>query len=268
MAMKSCKHGTFLYNEHDLFVGRSLDRYGQWCEDELDVLGQIIKPGDVVIDAGANIGTHTVFFSKRVGASGCVLAFEPQRLVFQNLCANLALNALVNVIARQQAVGRRAELMRLPAFDPHQDMNFGAVSMIGHPAGELVQVVRIDDLAPPRCDLIKIDVEGMECDVLEGARESIARHHPALFVETNLVDHSADIIRAIDSLGYDAYWQIGAYYNPGNFFGNPTNVFEDVQPEANLLGVHRSRSIDVTGEKVAGPDDNWRLALERLRDGR
>ena len=55
------------------------------------------RDGYISLDVGANIGCHTVPFAKLVGESGRVVAFEPQRLVFQNLCANLALNALTNV---------------------------------------------------------------------------------------------------------------------------------------------------------------------------
>ena len=167
VAMRKCKHGTFLYNVHDMFISRSLDRYGEWCEAELKVLEPALKPGYVVIDAGANIGTHTIFFAQQVTERGCVFAFEPQRLVFKTLTANIALNGLINVIARQQGLGQRAETIHLPVFDPRKHMNFGAIPMLGHAHGGPVEVIRIDDLRLDRCDLIKVDVEGMECDVLD-----------------------------------------------------------------------------------------------------
>jgi len=265
MAMRRCKHGTFLYNVHDLFISQSLDRYGEWCEAELYALGQMVKPGDVVLDVGANIGTHTVFLARKVTDQGCVFAFEPQRLVFQNLCANIALNALVNVIARQQAVGRRAEVIRLPIFDPRQSMNFGAVSVMGHADGEPVEVIRIDDLHLGRCNLIKVDVEGMECDVLEGARETITTRRPVLFVENNTTERSQAIIALIDSLHYDAYWHISRYFNAGNFFRNRENVFASYRPEANLLCFHRSCRLDLHGlTKVTGVEDDWQQALKRF----
>jgi FkbM family methyltransferase len=265
VAMRKCKHGTFLYNVHDLFVSRSMDCYGEWCEAELDVLGQVIRPGDVVLDVGANIGTHAVFFAQRVTERGCVFAFEPQRLVFQTLCANVALNALVNVITRQQAVGKRAETIRLPVFDPRRDMNFGAICAAGHADGEPVQAIRVDDLRLGRCDLIKVDVEGMECDVLEGARETIARHRPVLFVENNTIEGSQAIISLIDSLEYDAYWHIRSCYNVDNYDRNRENIFATFQPEANLICFHRSRAVDIHGfQKVAGPHDTWRRVLDGM----
>ena len=86
-----------LYNEHDIYIGRSLDLYGEFSEGECDVFRQLIQPGWTVLELGANIGSHTVFLAKRVGPSGRVIAFEPQRIVFQTLCANIALNNLLNV---------------------------------------------------------------------------------------------------------------------------------------------------------------------------
>ena len=213
MAMRRCKHGAFLYNVNDSYVSRSLDCYGEWCEAELDLLGQVLKPGWIVVDVGANIGTHTIFFAKRVAEEGCVFAFEPQRLAFQNLCANVALNGLINVVASQRAVGRRAGTIRLPVFDPRRQANFGAISILGHTHGEPVEVIRLDDLRLGRCDLIKVDVEGMEYDVLEGGRETIARHHPVLFVENNTTERSRALNSLIDSLEYDSFWHIGSYFN-------------------------------------------------------
>ncbi len=103
-----------IFNVHDQHIGRSLDLYGEWAESELELLGLFIKPGDVVVDVGANIGTHTVFFAQRAGATGQVYAFEPQRIVFQNLCANLALNGLLNVRAFHAAASREPGTIAVP----------------------------------------------------------------------------------------------------------------------------------------------------------
>src|SRR2546421_9260159 len=88
--MKRCRHGYMLYNVHDQYIGRSLDRYGEYSEGEIELFSQLIKPNDVVIDVGANIGAHTLWFAQRTLPDGIVIAFEPQRLVFQTLCANMA----------------------------------------------------------------------------------------------------------------------------------------------------------------------------------
>ena len=87
-----CRYGTLLFNQNDRFIGKSLELYGEYSEGEIDLFRQVVQPGTIVLEIGANIGTHTLFFARQVGHDGLVIAFEPQRLVFQCLCANMALN--------------------------------------------------------------------------------------------------------------------------------------------------------------------------------
>ena len=128
-ALKECRHGFFLYNRNDTFIGRSLDIYGEWCEGELVALFQIVQPGHVVIDVGANIGTHTVPLAKKVTKTGLALAFEPQRQVFNYLTANLVVNNLLHVATFQKAVGDTEGVLHVPLIDPNQAFNFGAVNL-------------------------------------------------------------------------------------------------------------------------------------------
>ena len=127
MAIKTCRRGTFMYNVNDAFIGRSLDLYGEWCDDEIHVAGQILTAGAIAIDVGANIGTHTVGFARSVGPRGLVIAFEPQRLVYQTLCGNVALNGLTNVSTMQAAAGAARGEVIMPSLDPRAVQNFGAV---------------------------------------------------------------------------------------------------------------------------------------------
>jgi FkbM family methyltransferase len=263
MAVKNCRHGTMMYNVNDAFIGRSLDLYGEWCDDEVFVLGQLLSPGDVVVDVGANIGTHAVFFAKKVTDKGLVVAFEPQRLVFQTLCGNMALNGLTNVTCFCAAVGEKRSQLKFPMVDPRQTFNFGAVTPSGDGRGELVDVVPIDELGLPRCTLIKVDVEGMEAKVIAGAKETIARCRPALFLENDTVERSREVLEAVDAIGYKAFWQVSGYYNPKNFFANQDNVFGRFQPQANVLCV--PKECPFTGLlPVEGIDDDWKKAVSRL----
>ena len=86
------KYGRMLYNPNDKYIGRSLNLYGEFSEGEIALFRQLIKPGFVVLDIGANIGCHTVFMAQAMENSGRVIAIEPQRLTHQLLCANVALN--------------------------------------------------------------------------------------------------------------------------------------------------------------------------------
>jgi FkbM family methyltransferase len=263
MAVKKCRHGMMMYNVNDAFIGRSLDLYGEWCDDEAFVLSHILSAGDVVVDVGANIGTHTVFFAQKVSAIGLVIAFEPQRLVFQTLCGNVALNGLTNVITFQAAVGATRGQLTFPPIDPSVQFNFGAVSGTQGGAGEIVDVVPLDELTLPRCTLLKVDVEGMEARVIEGAKDTIARCRPALFLENDTVDRSREVLEAVESIGYKAYWHIASSYSAKNFFGNAENVFGRYEPEANILCVPKESPF--TGlPPVEGLGDDWKKAVERI----
>lgn len=254
VAMKACRHGTFAYPVNDKFVGRALDLYGEWCEAELEVLAPMLAEGDVVLDVGANIGTHTVFFAKAVGPKGKVLAFEPQRFAHGLLAANVATNGLANVDCRREAVGAAAGSITVPELDPAAKANFGGVAVGGRGGGERVLLGTIDALRLPRCALIKVDVEGFELDVLVGARETILRTKPVLFVENNTVERSAELLHAIHALGYRAYWQIAPYFDADNHFGNGEDVFAIYQPEANLVCVPKERTLPGMLEATEGDD--------------
>src|SRR4051812_33524239 len=203
------KHGIFMFNRNDKFIGRSLGHYGEWCESEISLLQRFIKAGDTVMDVGANIGTHTVAFSKMVGESGSVLVFEPQRLLFQLLCGNVAINCLTNVRCLQKAAGYSNDIAKIPALSPHESHNFGAVSIRnGEIGGENVEVVTIDSLALKSCRLIKIDVEGMEPEVIGGALNTIATLKPILFVENNTVEKASRTLAAVIGAGYRVWWHL------------------------------------------------------------
>lgn len=223
--LKRCRHGMMLYNVHDIYIGRSLEHYGEFSAGEIDLFRQLVKPGQLIVEVGANIGAHTLALAQLAGPGGTVLAFEPQRIVYQTLCANLALNSVTNVHCFHAAVGRAPGLIVVPLLDYSRDSNFGGLELGSHTDGETVPVVTIDGLNLARCDFLKIDVEGMEQEVLEGAVRTIARQSPVLYVENDRKDKSAALIRFIDGLGYNMYWHTPPLFNAGNYSGNPVNIF-------------------------------------------
>ncbi len=158
-----------LVNRHDIYIGRSIIELGEFSEGEVELFRQVLRPGSLVVEAGSNIGAHTLPLAKLVGPAGHVWAFEPQRIVFQTLCANMALNSVLNVSAIWAAVGNQPGQLLIPGIDYTRDNNFGGLGLEGRTSGEPVQVLTIDSLRLPRLDLLKADVEGMEQAVLEGA---------------------------------------------------------------------------------------------------
>ena len=218
-----------LYSTKDIYIGRSLDLYGEFSEGEVHFFGQVLQPGMVAIDVGANIGCHTVFMAKRVGPGGAVIALEPQRIIHQMLCANVDLNWLLNVRALHAAAGTEDGGIAVP------DIDYGTEGK----DGKQVRVATIDGLALPACHLLKADVEGMEADVIRGATETIKAHCPALYVENDRREKSPDLIELLLGLDYRRYWHFTRLFNPDNFPGEAENEFGEVI-SMNMIGMPKA----------------------------
>jgi FkbM family methyltransferase len=227
LRLKHCRHGVMLYSARDKYVGGSLDRYGEFSELEAQLFSGLIKPGMMVLEIGANIGAHTVHLANLVGENGGVVAFEAQRVIFQMLCANLALNGIENTDAKCLAVGATAGEITVPRVDYRGDNNFGGIALGGND-GDVVEMIAIDNLMLPACHMMKIDVEGMEKQVLDGARQTITRFRPYLYVEDDRPAKHAELIATLLDLGYRMWWHQPWLYNPGNLAGDSENLFPSI----------------------------------------
>jgi FkbM family methyltransferase len=261
--VRRCKHGTIMYFCTDRYIGRSLELYGEYSEAEIDLFKQVVRPGMVALDIGANIGVFTVYFATAVGPSGRVYAFEPQRTLYHVLCGNLALNALGNVMAVHGAVGSRSDRLFVPSIDYAKAGNFGGLRLVeageGAIAGESVSVSTIDSLSLAQCNFIKIDVEGMERDVLAGATQTLVRCQPFLYVENDRAEKSAELITWLLEHEYRLFWHLPKLFNPNNHFGEKHDAFPRVT-SINMLGVPRGMNIDLKLHEIVFPDDDWRTA--------
>jgi len=257
---KATKYGLMLYSLNDTFIGRSLDQYGEWTEFEIDLL-TLIGPDDTVIDVGANIGTHTLAFA---AIAKSVHAFEPQPRLFRILAANLALNGIDNVVAHKMAVGSRCGQISIAYLPPDDAIfNFGALPLDA-PTGQQIpaSIVTVDSLGLSP-SLIKIDVEGMEGEVIAGASETIKRCSPAIYLENNGQD-SKSAAAALAAINYRAWWSLGPYFNPKNHFANPVNIWPDVMPSSNLIALPHDPDVRFDLPEFLGPDDSWINAQQRM----
>lgn len=186
--------GPMLLLKTDTVISEQLRVTGQYAPEEQQLLSRIIQPGDTVIDAGANIGNHTLFFARAVGPGGFVLSFEAQRFLSQILCGNVALNSLLNVRCYNNAVGAACGEVQVPVPDYRRRNNYGGFPLDFKTRKESGTMVTLDAIGVVRCDLIKIDVEGMELDVLEGAKRTILSHLPVLYLENNRPDKSGPLL--------------------------------------------------------------------------
>lgn len=275
IAIKHTRHGLMMFNRNDFIIGRSIDQYGEWCEDELRLFRNVIHPGDTVLDIGANIGTHALGFARMVGPQGQVLAFEPQPLVFNILCANMALNQADQVRCLNKAVGLRDAAgsggITVPRTPPDQPANFGNLSLRGAEAKaaaqtDTVDLIAIDALGLQSCRLIKADVQGMEAEVLRSATDTMIRLRPFLYVECEYDDQAAEVIGLILAHDYRLWWHAVAYHSAANFYGNPQNAFPNVVPALNLIAMPAELDLPVNGlEPCEGMEDTPGRFLARLR---
>lgn len=251
--LRFCRHGPMVYNRHDQYVGRSLDIYGEYNEDECRFLLGLVEGHSAVIEVGANIGSHTVPLAQKCSV---VYAFEPQRLCYQALCANLALNQLTNVLAWQAAIGVTEGRIFVPDIDPRQPANFGGVSMQATPTTEAVVLLTLDSIGFPRVDLLKIDVEGMELEALMGAEKLIDRNRPYIYVENDRREKSPALIRWLLAQGYELYWHLPPLFNKNNFGGEKEDVFPNIV-SVNMLCLPKAGMDSFGLRQVKGQQDHW-----------
>lgn len=225
------RHGTFNIFEDDIFVSRCLEMYGEWSEGEMKIYNHFISKDDIVVEIGSHIGAFTVPLSKIAKA---VYTFEPQRTVYQVLNSNLILNQCHNVYSYMMAVGKENEISYFKEVDyeagtTKQGFNSGAISLQhietrtdGYPCHK----VRLDDFLPndTKIGFMKVDAEGMEIDVLEGASYLIKKNKPILYLESNL--GAMDIINKVKSMGYRVFEHKPLGWSPNNFNNNQTQILK------------------------------------------
>ena len=254
-------NGWMICPVNDVYVGQSLLRWGEYSRAEAELLCGYLAPGDAVVECGAHVGPMTLPMARSVGPSGRIHAFEPQSVLFQMLCGNLALNDITWVDCRQAAVGAVPGKTGFAVPDYLREGNFGAVSM-ENDAGTLVPLETIDELQLGDCHLIKADVEGMEREVLEGAQQTLEACRPILYVEADREERTADLIRFIQAAGYRLFWHLPPIVQPDNHFGLPLG---DVGAfvSANLLCLPGELPLEVPPglREVRSPDENWRTLL-------
>lgn len=227
------RHGLFLANGADIYVGRSLIAYGEYCQSEVDALLARLPERAHVVEVGANCGAVTVPLAKKAAR---VLAIEAQPGIHRQLATNCELNDLQNVETMCAAVGDRTGTLLLPKIDYHNADNYGGVEImaLAGEEGAPVPLIRLDDLRLEKCDLLKIDVEGMECAVLRGGAEMIARCRPVISVENDRPAQAEELCALLRGMGYRLHWLIDRLYNENNYAGNGVNIY-GIESCANML---------------------------------
>jgi FkbM family methyltransferase len=166
--------------------------------------------GSNVVDIGANNGQITVEFANLVGDNGKVFSFEPQRIIYYQLCGNVFFNGLDNVHCFNVALGDNEGFISIekPNYFDKGPVNFGNIHVGVEENYELVQLHKLDSYNIENISIIKIDVQGYEKRVLLGAKETIMKNRPIIYIEIeedqlqNYGEDENSVVNLLNDYGY------------------------------------------------------------------
>ena len=204
------KQGAFYIDTASDTIKQRLSQGLPWEPSTDEVIWKYVVPGSTVLDIGAHIGTHSVTMSRAVGYQGTVIAFEPQKKIFRELCKNLELNNCCNVKPLHVALGteEKTAFLGIP-----ENFNEGGRS-VETSGPEEVLMRPLDSYNLNNISFIKMDVENFEDEVLDGSIKTLLKNRPILFLEiqgnrvvvarrkVNREEKVKGTIRKLEKLGY------------------------------------------------------------------
>jgi FkbM family methyltransferase len=250
--------GNFLINELDL-IGNFIKQTGQWEYHLFEFYSQILNQESYCIDAGANLGFHAIQFGK---LSKKVYTFEPQSLIFNQMCANILFNGLDDVIIPHRlALGDKFDKQQIWNIE-HEDWvgngahNWGGRGIIQEDLDykraneneyreyDMVNIIPLDSLNISQCDLFKIDIQGYEYFAFLGAQELIKNNKPVILLENHLNDLKNEFKSKefLLNIGYELY-----RYNIGNkedcilihpeskHYAKSINIIDNIKDKYNII---------------------------------
>lgn len=175
-----------------------------WFEADIKFLRRVARPGDCVVDIGANHGVYSIDLAKRILPDGHVWAFEPSSETADLFRQSVSMNGLNNVTIEQSALSSEVGEARF-LMKPESELNALARDVPSGVPTEVVAVVTLDDCLRrydwAGIDLVKIDTEGEEANVIRGGAKFFARFSPLVMFEYS---HS-NLIEQFGQLGYTTY---------------------------------------------------------------
>jgi FkbM family methyltransferase len=212
-ALLATGHGSMIVSRNDyqmvdetsgVGVGWQLFSSSQFDAEEVDTALELLRlrrrhfgDGVIALDCGANIGVHTIEWANLMTRWGRVYAIEAQERIYYALAGNIAINNCFNASAVHAVVGAQSGTVLMPLLDYGRPASLGSLEVkpsansdfigqtVDYQTGPKVEVtqVALDDFGFPRLDFIKLDIEGMELEALEGARHTIDICRPIMLIE-------------------------------------------------------------------------------------
>lgn len=214
------------FSKEDFIYSKVARRKVFYENDLLFYLAYAAARGGIYVDVGANIGNHSIYFAKYLAEF--VISIEPSEKLRAQLAKNMANNDLPNNLIIGAAIGKERAMGRLMIPEGHaNNFGMGTISATGN-QGEPVEIYPLGDalkeysaqIPQKRITLIKIDVEGMGPEVLEGCQSVLAEHFPQIVIEAETDHEYQAIVKLLEPLGYKQIAQFCA--TPTYFFVNPT----------------------------------------------
>jgi len=231
------KYGKIFVSNKDFYIGKVLLESGQYCDEEIDIVKMILSPNDNIIEVGSNIGSLSIPMSQII-KNGTLYCIEPQQYIYNILCANIAINNIVNIKPILSAIGDINSLIKMPIVNYEEISNFGGVSIIGNDNnGDVVKLLDtlFSDLKSVK--LIKMDVEGLEAQVLLGGSNLIKRCRPFIYLENDRKENTNKILSILSDMGYKTYIHISSIFNKPNYKNNNINCFDKNYIAINALAI-------------------------------
>lgn len=270
-----------------LITSYVLQEQQDWFEDEIKFVRHLLRPGDHVMDIGANYGVYTLSMAQVVAATGRVWAFEPASATANLLAEGIAANGFTQVVVERCAVSCVSGVARL-SLSENSELNTLAYSSQESGRYEEVALVTLDGFIErhglKRLDFIKIDAEGEESNILRGGKRFFSELSPLVQYEVKAgADLHTDVAEAFEELGFLSYrlvpgmkmlvpFTVGSSPDPYllNLYSCKPDCAQRLADRGLLLMAHEHVSLlqpqadqDLTDAAISPPHHDWRDTIAR-----
>lgn len=196
-------HGAYFYAQDDMIVRHIRSGKGAFEPYTAQWIFEKISADGLFVDVGASTGWYTVPVAMR---GKQVVAFEPLPNSRRRLVENIALNNVTDMVAVIAAAVSDVSGTSEFGFNPRLPLTSGA-SLIkdvgGNTASMVVNTITVDEVIDASVSVLKVDVEGAECLVLDGAQNTIMSSRPFMVLEANTREHAEALAPKLQALGYE-----------------------------------------------------------------
>lgn len=201
--------GAYVRCDLNDLIQRTIYHFGLWEPNNSAVVESILKPGDVFVDVGANVGYYSLLASRLVGRSGRVIAIEASPSIFAQFSSNLLLNNVKNVVPINVAASDVASKLNVYRAPRTNQGRTSTAPESGYPLEATVDAVPLDELISPedraRTKLVKVDVEGAELPILQRLLATLDKFGPNLHVIAEMSGDNAEAFRGFLDRDYQAF---------------------------------------------------------------